>query len=122
MEYNLTKGCYNSSQCCKDCKYVRKACKEGYVACGYLSAIKHGIIPLPILSDFKPLHLIEKDKPLTFTELMEDYTNFRNEHEVYEGWASLRVRPDSIDSGGIISNYCIIVTPDNVCNHFKNYK
>lgn len=103
---------------CINCKHVRKACNEKYIACGYISAVKRGLITVPpvIVQDFYgDLHVKEVDFDTWFGSKVE----FDNEHEVYEGWACLTVKPDKKNKG-LISNYCVITSRENCCNLWES--
>ena len=78
---------------CINCKHVRKACNKKYIACGYISAVKRGLITVPpviVQNFYGDPHVKEVDFDTWFGSKVE----FDNEHEVYEGWACLTVKPD----------------------------
>lgn len=100
------------SASCKNCEHVRKAYRVGYVACGYLSALKHGIEAIP-----KPIDDCS-EYTNTFQEYFHCRTWFNNEKEIYEGWACLSSRPGQIKSNVLTTN-CIILKENNCCNHYK---
>lgn len=105
---------------CSNCKYVRKACNSNYVACGYISAIKHGLEPVPPIvergfyGDYYP-------KQVEADEWFDTQVKFRDEHEVYNGWAYLAVKPES-EIKGLMSSDCIIVSKENYGNFYKGEK
>lgn len=100
---------------CIDCKYVRKAmCKDiTKVACGYISGVKHGMLPLPYKAD----DLSIKCRYDSFEDFFNDIV-FDNDNEIFEGWANLRAKPNS-ETKGLITNSCVIVDKDNYCNYFE---
>lgn len=102
---------------CMNCKYVRRACNSTVVACGLLSGMRHGIIEIP---DIK----VETDwgdrvkLDLDFETFFQEHVSFKNESEVYNGWASLRCMPDSAVAD-VSTRDCIVVSRDNFCNYYE---
>ena len=103
---------------CSDCKHVRKACNKDMVACGFLSSVKHGYTEVPLVQIDTPYGGTRTVFDMDFNTFFDNYVYFKKEHEVYSGWADLRSKPNS-DSSGIISNDCIIVSPDNKCDYWR---
>ena len=102
---------------CSNCKYVRKACNPKYVACGYISAVKRGLEPVPLIVE-RGFYGDYYTKQVDFDEWFNTQVKFEDEHEVYNGWACLAVKPES-ENKGLISNDCIIVSKENCCNFYK---
>lgn len=102
---------------CSNCKYVRKAGNSNYVACGYISAIKHGLEPVPLISK-QNFYGDLVTKEVDFDEWFNTQVKFKDEHEVYNGWAYLAVKPES-EIKGLMSSECVIISKENCCNFYK---
>lgn len=102
---------------CINCDHARKAGKEGMVACNVLSRWKHGYAPSIKMVERCP-HCGEiLNEQISFDEYFSKL-DFKNNDEVYEGWAYLGCRPHS-EKSGMMSNFSIILTPNNCCENFK---
>lgn len=100
---------------CKNCKHAKMAGNKEYIACGLLSCIKHGLEPIPEVSDKHGNRI----RPYDFNDFFLNFVKFKDENEVYEGWAYLACKPES-EPKGWLKNFCVITPKNNSCNFWEN--